>query len=72
MTSLENAINLGYLFLTYKLGKKNKTHPVVAIKAPVITRSRLPHTMIVPGSTFVAPPKTLLGTWHDEYNIILW
>ena len=35
---------------------------VVAIKAPVIVRSRSPSTLIVPNSTFVAPPKTLLGT----------
>ena len=37
---------------------------VIAIKAPVITRSRSPPTLIFPGSTFVAPPKTLLGTWQ--------
>ena len=44
---------------------------VVAIKAPVITRSCLPPILIVPGYTFVATPKTLIGTWHDEYNMSL-
>ena len=39
---------------------------VVAIKSPVITRSRSPTNLVFPGSTFVAPPKTLLGTWHDK------
>ena len=45
---------------------------IVAIKDPVIARSCSPPTLIVPGSTFMAPPKTLLGTWHDEYNMSLW
>ena len=39
---------------------------VVAIRHPVIVRSCSPSTLIVPGSTFVPPPKILLGTWHDE------
>ena len=64
------------------LWKRNRYHrlwqlvalwvTVVAIKAPIITRIRSPPTLIVPGSTFVAPPKTPLGTWHDEYNMSLW
>ena len=41
---------------------------VLAIKAPVITRSRFLPTMIVPCSIFVETTYTL-WTWHDEWNM---
>ena len=44
---------------------------VVAIKAPVITRSSFLPTLIFPCSTFVATTNTL-WRWHDECNMSLW
>ena len=44
---------------------------VVAIKAPVITKSCFLPTLTVTSSIFVATTNTL-GTWHDEYNMSLW
>ena len=44
---------------------------VLAIKAPVITRSRSLPTLIVPCSTFVVTTNNLL-TWHNECNMSLW
>ena len=44
---------------------------VLAIKAPVITRSCLLPTLIFPCFTFVATTNTL-WIWHDEYNMSLW
>ena len=43
----------------------------LTIKAPVITRSCLLPTLIVPCFTFVATNNTL-WTWHDECNMSLW
>ena len=44
---------------------------VLAIGAPVIMRSCLLPTLIVPCSTFVATANTL-WTWHDDCNMSLW
>ena len=44
---------------------------VISIKAPVITRSHLLPTLVVPCSTFVATYNTLL-TWNDECIMSLW
>ena len=44
---------------------------ILAIKAPVITRSCLLHTLIVPCSTFLATTNTL-WTWHDECSMRFW
>ena len=44
---------------------------VLAIKAPVITRSSLLPTLIVPCSNFVAITNNV-WTWHDECNVSLW
>ena len=44
---------------------------LIEIKAPVITRSDLLPTLIVPCSTFFASTNTL-WTWHDKYNMSLW
>ena len=44
---------------------------VLAIKAPVITRSCSFPTLSVPCSKFVATTNTL-WTWHDECNMSLW
>ena len=43
----------------------------LAIKAPVITSSRLLPTLIVPCSAIVATTNTL-WTWHAEFDMILW
>ena len=44
---------------------------VIAIKAPVITRSCSLPTLIFPYCTFVATAN-ILWTWHDECNMSLW
>ena len=44
---------------------------LLPIKSPVIARSRLLPTLIVPCSTFVATTNNL-WTWHYEYNMSLW
>ena len=43
----------------------------LVIKSPVITRSPLLPTLIVPCSTFAATANTL-WTWNDEWNMSLW
>ena len=43
----------------------------LVIKAPVIMRSKLLPTLIVPYSTFMATNNTL-WMWHDECNMSLW
>ena len=43
----------------------------LVIKEPVITRSCLFPTLIVPCYTFMATNNTL-WTWHDECNMSLW
>ena len=44
---------------------------ILAIKAPVITRSRSLPTLIFPCSAFVATTN-ILWTWHDECNMSFW
>ena len=69
MTSQEKAINLLYLFLTYKLekGKKNHQYIHLFLLNVLVCFNFFQKTIFDP-----APSKTLLGTWHDESNMSLW